>query len=992
MCHMFTKRSHGARRTPGTAAIYFQGITEMTMRKHKSPQISQLSAALAFALLAIAGVAHAQTAPQSEEQDAKAKTTTSSTTQSGSLDTVTVTGSRIKRSQVEGPSPVTVISAEQINREGFNTVSDVLQSLTQNTGSAQNDFNANGGFTPNAAVVNLRGMGPGRTLLLINGRRANDYPFPYNGRSNFQNLNSIPAAAVERVETLAGGASAIYGSDAVAGVINVILKKNYEGDVLKLKLQTTTRGGRDVGDLQWVGGKASDNWSLTYAFESYNAQPLFGYERDFMDSAEDNPAPPGTFPLASGNGVGGYQPPIGAQIRQVASNGTTVRYVQPTGRTCNIPGFRPWTYTSSATGATLGPGCGYDAYPAQATLANGNNAVSAYLYGTYRLTDNLEAWSSIMGYRSRAKLSGGVEQWFGGPQPNGTYYDPQLGIRAFPIRVIEPAAYGDNGIFQRFDERSWDFAIGLRGSLADRFDWEATLSKAKYHAIRDRPRMTVSGATQYFLGTRLGTTTATTAPGVAAGLPIYQLNLDRFYGPISPADYAAMSTMVHYDGESDNAAASFTISGDLFDLPAGPVGFAGVIEASRQSYDLQSDRRIFPDVREIYNLTGTGGGGKRARYATGVEFSIPLSSMLTASVAGRYDKYDDITDVNDARTWGLGLEFRPFSSFLLRGNLSSSFKAPDMHYVFSERSGSFGTITDYYRCFQEGINPSAAVCGGSGARYNYSAFTTSQGQPTLREETGRSATVGFVWDLTEGLSASLDWYRIDLNDVVSVQSGASILEAELGCNTGRYPNGQPYPFAAGSEFCNATLPRITRDATGAITEIRSGPINLAYLGTKGLDGSLRYRFNTERFGNFSTSILWSHVLSQKDRATPASASRDYRDLNANADFRSRVRATVSWNKDSWDSTVYMNRLGSFPIWQPSVATAYGYDSRIAPFITWNISVGKKFGERFSARVNVINAFDNIHPNDRTMNSYPYFWSSYDALGRQVGLELTYKLN
>ncbi|WP_281273222.1 TonB-dependent receptor domain-containing protein [Solilutibacter pythonis] len=391
-------------------------------------------------------------------------------------------------------------------------------------------------------------------------------------------------------------------------------------------------------------------------------------------------------------------------------------------------------------------------------------------------------------------------------------------------------------------------------------------------------------------------------------------------------------------------------------------------------------------------MTGTGGGGKRSRYAAGIEFSIPLTSMLLASVAGRYDKYDDITNVNDARTWGLGLEFRPFNNFLLRGNLSTSFKAPDMHYVFSERSGSFGRITDYYRCYLNNISPDPTVCGGSGGRYSYQVFTTSQGQPSLREETGRSATVGFVWDITDGLSTSLDWYRIDLNDVVSVQSGSSILEAELGCNTGLYPKGEPYPFAIGSEFCNATLPRISRDANGTITEIRSGPINLAYVGTKGLDGTIRYRFHTERFGTFNTSVTWSHVLSQKDRATPASATRDYRDLNSNAGFRSRVRASLTWNKDSWDSTVFMNRLGSFPIWRTSVADAYGYNRRIAPFIVWNISVGKRFNDRFGMRLNVNNVFDRIHPNDPTFNSYPYFWSSYDALGRRVGLEFTYKLN
>lgn len=951
-------------------------------------QRSRLATAV-FAALLVPTLAVAQDAQQGSTEGAEAQNS------QGELDRVTVTGSRIKRAQVEGPSPVTVISAEQISQEGFNTVHDALETITANTGFSQNDFNAAGGFTPNASVINLRGMGPGRTLLLINGRRANDYPFPYNGRSNFQNFNSIPAAAVERIEILAGGASAIYGSDAVAGVINVVLKKNFEGNVLKLKAQTSTRGGRDIGDLQWVGGKTGDNWSLTYAFESYNAEPLFGWQRDFMDSAADNPAPPGTYPLAAGNGVGGYQPPIGIQIRGQGVP-TAGSYRQAAGYGCGGSAFyRPHTYTSSASGVTLGPGCGYDRYPAEQTVRNGNNDLSGYLYGTYAFDSGMEAWASLMAFNSRGRLGGGVEQWFGGPQPNGTFYDPQFGIRILPIRALTTEAYGGpEGTFQKFKENSADLAFGLRGTFADRFDWDFTVGAAEYHAVRDRPRMTVTGATNYFLGPRLGTTgqgAYTGLAGIPNGQPVYRLNLDRFYGPISPADYAAMSTMVHYDGKSDNSSAQFVLSGDLFDLPAGPLAFASVLEASRQSYELESDRRIFPDVREIYNLTGTGGGGERNRYAAGLELNIPVLSMLSLNLAGRIDKYDDITDVDLAKTWGAGLEFRPFSNLLIRGNYATSFKAPDMHYIFSERSGSFGNIIDYYRCSQEGINPN--VCSGAGARYVYSAFTTSEGQPTLSEETGKSWTAGFVWDVIDNLSVQADYYQIDLEDVVTVQSGTSILEAELGCNTGRYPNGQPYPFAAGSQFCDATLSRISRDPlTGAINEIRSGPINLAFQGTKGIDAAVSYRFDTDRLGTFRTTLQWSHVLEQTQRATPAAALLSYRDLNSNADFRSRIRWTNSWVKDDWSATVFMSRLGSFPIWQPAVADAYGLDSRIGPHILWNVSVGKQVTEQLGIRVNVNNVFDRIAPRDDTMNSYPYFWQSYDPLGREIGVELTYRFN
>ena len=198
----------------------------MSVQNKISPKRSRLSAALLAVLLApVTGSAFAQ-----DPAEEPAEESTAPTGEATTLDKVTVTGSRIKRSQVEGPAPVTVITAADIERQGFATVFDALNSLTQNTASIQNELNQNG-FTPNASFLNLRGLGPGYQLVLINGRRAADYPLPYNSQSNAVNLANIPAAALERVEVLTGGASAIYGSDAVAGVVNLIMKTNFEGDL-----------------------------------------------------------------------------------------------------------------------------------------------------------------------------------------------------------------------------------------------------------------------------------------------------------------------------------------------------------------------------------------------------------------------------------------------------------------------------------------------------------------------------------------------------------------------------------------------------------------------------------------------------------------------------------------------------------------------------------------------------------------------------------------
>ncbi|HZH44943.1 MAG TPA: TonB-dependent receptor [Lysobacter sp.] len=920
------------------------------------PKRHALAAAL-LAALVLPGAALAQQAAQpASDQDDPTE-----------IDKVTVTGSRIKRAEVEGPSPVTIISAQQIEREGFNTVYDALTTLTQASGSVQNEIFQNG-FTPNASVINLRGLGPGRTLLLINGRRAADYPLPYNGQSNFQNFGNIPAAAVERIEILAGGASAIYGSDAVAGVVNVVLKTNYEGDVVKLRGQTSTRGGRDLVDLQWIGGKTGDNWSLTYAFEYYYSEPLFAYQREFMDSIQDNPLPPA---------FGGNQP-IGT-MRLRNRTRTTNNYIAPPAGACEQFGdeWVRWNYVSSITGATLGQSCGTFKDVGYQTIANKNDDLSGYVHGTFDFDNGMQAWASLQAWTSDSASGAGTQFW-AGPTVGQIWFDPQFNTFVDAQRVFTPQESGGvENLMSRYDERSYDFAFGLRGTIADRFDWDVTLSRAEYDIEVSQPRFVASAVNSWFLGAQQGT---------RSGFPVYSLNLDRYYRGLTPAEFAALSTQVKTKADSHVNQASFVLTGDLFQLPAGPLGFAGVVEAASQEYDLQADPRILPDRREIYNLTGTGGGGERDRYAVGVEFSIPILQSLKASLAGRYDKYEDVTAVDDAKTWNAGLEWRPIDNLLIRGSYSTSFRAPDMHYVFAQRSGAFSTIFDTRRCLQTGRT--AAQCGTTDPTYSYTAFSVRQGSTGLEEETGKSWTAGLVWDITDGLSFTADYYEIELEGVVADISTTFILDSEAGCVTGLTRNRTPFQYASGSAFCQDILSRVSRinapntTQDGQISEIRRGPINRAFLGTKGVDASLDYRLDTDRWGNFRWVLGWSHTLEQTSQEFSTDPVLSYRDLLTNFDFRSRVRSTWTWEKGDWEAAVFMLRYGSLPNWQET--------GRIAPYFVWNVGVGKKLTQNLSVSVQVNNVFDKLHPRDEGFNSYPYFWRAYSPIGREIGAEIQYK--
>jgi outer membrane receptor protein involved in Fe transport len=889
------------------------------------------------------------------------------------LERVTVTGSRIKRAEIEGPSPVTVITAAQIEREGFNTVYDALNTLTQASGSTQNEL-FQGGFTPNASVINLRGLGPGRTLLLINGRRAADYPLPYNGQSNFANFGNIPAAAVERIELLAGGASAIYGSDAVAGVVNVILKTNYEGDLLKVRGSTTTRGGRDTGDIQWIGGKTGDNWSLTYAFEYYNSEPLHAFQRDFMDSSLDNPLPP-TF--------GGIQP-IGTMRVRNATRSTNNYFAPPAGA-CEQLGdeWVRWNYVNSTNGATLGQACGTFKDVAYQTIANANDDLSGYVYGTFDFDNGMQAWASLQAWRSNAKYTAGTEFW-AGPTVGANWFD--LGFNTFinAQRVFAPQESGGiESLYAHNDERSYDFAAGVRGTFGERFDWDATVSRAEYNVDVDRPRLLASAVNSYFLGPQQGT---------RSGFPVYRLNTDRYYRALTPAEYASLSTRVVTKAESYVNQASFVISGDLFELPAGPLGFAAVLEGSQQAYTLTADPRVLPTYTGTdrpYNLTGTGGGGERDRYALGVEVAVPILDSLKATLAGRFDKYDDVTAVDDAKTWNAGLEWRPVDSLLFRGSYSTSFRAPDMHFVFAERSGSFSTIFDTRRCLERGLT--TTQCGSTDPTLTYTAFGVRQGTTSLEEETGKSWTAGLVWDVTDGLSITADYYEIELEGAVADITSTFILDSEAGCVTGLTRNRQPFTLGApGSAFCNDVLSRVTRTVApgtpqdGQIAEIRRGPINRAFLGTTGIDATLRYRLDTDRLGDFGLQLAYSHTLEQKSAQFAGDPILDYRDDLGNFDFRSRIRATGTWEKDDWSAALFMLRYGSLPNWQET--------GRIAPYFIWNASVGKEITDKLTVNVYVNNVFDKIAPRDDGFNSYPYFWRAFSPLGREIALEFEYKFN
>lgn len=942
-----------------------------------------------IASFAFAGIAGAQ-AQDTQAQDTQARESAAPSTERGAapdrdVTTVLVIGSRIRRAEIEGPSAVTTISAAQIENEGYATVFEALDTLVMASGAIETELS--GGFSANAHPLNLRGLGPGRSLLLIDGRRASDYPFPFEGRSNFQNFGNIPSGAVERIEVLAGGASAIYGADAVAGVVNVVLKKGYQGNDVKLRGGTSTLGGRDRLDAQWTGGLKGDRWGLTYALQYYQQDILYGFDRDFWHR-NANPDP---------DEVLGVVPSLTMGARARRTSGAQPRNLTPPTGACERWGgeFINWMEQSfsATTGQITDRGfqCATFNEDGYQSLSKGKEEGAAYVFGDWAFTDRLEAFASLQTWHSWADSLAGFES-VTGPHVDGvgrrsTFFDPTFNTVIETNRGLSPVDLGSvERMQQEYYERSADLAVGLRGRFGESFSWETTVSRAQYDFVRERPRLVGALVSDFFFGPQLGLTTA--------GVPIHVLNQERWWRPLTPEEYDSLSTTARYDARSWVDTADVVLSGELFDLPAGPLEFASVFELSRQGYDLDSEPRALPTRVELYNLTTTNGGGERERHAVGLELSVPILDSLRASLASRYDYYKDVTDVGGATTYNFGLEWRPVGDLLVRGAYATSFKAPDMHWVFSEGSGSFGNNTDWFRCLSAGGRRSNGVCTGADPAANtlYSIFATNQGNPALEEETGVSWSAGVVWDVTSNLVVTADYWDIELDGAIQQLTTPFLLENEAGCRTGLTLEGQPYQFASTSGFCQSILARVAREAdpsqpTDRIRSLSASSINQAFRAVSGVDATINWRLPSTSFGEYRFSVAWSHTLeSQRQVFATDPLERDWRDNFENLDFRSRVRGGVDWRGGDWQASVFGTRTGSLPNFAFNDDGTLG---RTRALIIWNANVGWQMTEAARARLYVNNVLNDIHPEDKTNDSFPFFYDAFSPVGREVALQFEY---
>ncbi|GAB2532497.1 TonB-dependent receptor domain-containing protein [Rhodanobacter koreensis] len=896
------------------------------------------------------------------------------------LQAVVVTGSRIPRTEIEGPSPVTIIAAQDIHDRGFATVPDIMSSLTQNLGALDNNQSTDG-FSPGAQAVDLRGLGPNHTLVLVNGRRIADYPQAYGGNSNFTDISNLPTSLIDRVEVLSGSASAIYGSDAMSGVINFILKKKADGTTIDYRVGDTQHGGGSSQRLQITSGYSSGKFDSVFGLELYEAQPIWDYQRSFTDSRLDSPADRSD--LVAGQ----------AFVRQDVNG----NYIDPGKATCDSLSHldQGSIFYASRNGYAPdnngGPGyyCGTYKDVGYGTLENGRKSANFFGSATYHFTDHLDLFLDVLAGTSHQDSYNTPLKWencekLNGDCANTPFYNAATGqIEQWQRNYFTIEENGGQGPGEiRNINNTLSLTTGLKGTFGsdDQWNYEGSFGHSQNQLKSKWPALIAAKAQALYLGPSLGV-------DPDSGYQIYNAPPSRLYTPLTVAQFRSITQDSIDTDKSRSEDWSFTVSNtELFRLPAGPVGFAGVAEYGNQYFGLKPDPLSLDG--SYYGLHNAVAVGSRDHSGLGVEFSVPVFSQLLVTAAGRYDKYEYGSNSSGKGTYALGFEYRPFKTLLLRGSLATGFRAPDLSYLYAGDSGSSSSGTDYYLCRRD--EP------GSGPDYNNNCTNgnvdfngRSHGSTTLKDETSKSFTYGFVYSPIPNLDFSADYYNIKINNEVEYQDSDMILREEADCRLGVNVNGAPVD--GNSSLCKQVESQVVRNSPTAafnpsgITSVIVLPINAAIDHTSGVDFDSHYRLSTDRFGRFDFSVGATYVIMHRTQLSPDSpVDNEMTDLYYYLIPRTKANASVTWTYHDFRATLYGSRLGGIPNYDGTL--------RLAPTFNYNLTLGYNITKNFNVSMVVDNLFDAKPRRDPTWTSYPYYYIPWNnPIGRAFFLEANMKL-
>ena len=783
------------------------------------------------------------------------------------IERVVVTGSNIKSVDTESTSPIQVIKHEDILRQGVTNVADLIGNLSASTGGISDISGANS-FAPGGSSVGLRNLGEQSTLVLLNGRRLPSYALA-NYTDVFSNVDAIPLDAIERVEILKTGASAIYGSDAVAGVINIITKTNYQG----------IEGSADRIQSQHGGAFGTTKASITGGFGDYEKD---GYNvllnADFYK--RDNTMWTNLLQYTD-PALLKYSPNFGKFSTYSYPGNIVDSSVTP------VPGCDPSLIQGGA--------CKYNKYERFQAVPESNRA-NFFGSGTVDLGGGTQAFGEALYSKITTKYVNAFQYYgdglgsinWGNPTTGQSLTFNYLGLPLTnPLNTAGEAGaalryrFVDAPSFQDVDSSEYRVLGGLRGTFKD-YDWETAAGvMGSKTTTNNRGSFSSSGFIQTIGDYRNYSANLSSANlSYTANDPNF-FNQPNGYHPGQVNSAAVLNTLFPsygYEGKDSQAFIDAKMSGSLMKLPAGDLGFALGGEIRHESYSNTPSANLLNG-----DIVGNGASLSDASRNTSsmfTELNIPVFKKFEISAAARVDKYPDLSPHVSPR---LAFRYTPTDSILLRGTIENGFRAPNL--VESAQSTKYaynsGT-TDPLRCQQatqlqndlnakaNALNPNdpqaALLYARAESVYSqecsFGLAIKTLNNPDLQPEKSQSISVGIVVEPVKGFTTSIDYWHIDRKGTIGLPSISQVL------NGGPVPPGTTINRAALNPNADPTfLPSeigpygVTAGPLQNITQMME---NLTEQITSGVDLEFKGMKKIENVGTLRMGIDGTYLISYKD--------------------------------------------------------------------------------------------------------------------------------
>ena len=858
------------------------------------------------------------------------------------LERIEVTGSSIKRIDAETALPVQVLTREDIARSGVSNAEQLLKSITATStlGASQvANSGAGGGQGGNNSVslVSLRGLGSARTLVLINGRRA----APAGG-SSAVDISSIPVSLIERVEVLKDGASAVYGSDAVAGVVNFILRREFSGTELSLTLGTpTSSGGGNEAKASIVTGFGDfekDRFTVTAAGSISKSTKIFGSDRSFARNLS-----------------------VENQLDKTSSTAFPANIIRNNGSlaSANYPDCGPYSLVSPLT-----PGlCRYDNAPYIA-LQPDTLVVNGGVNARVNLGANLEGYVESALSRSTTNnetqhvLINGAALPAGHPYINTLQTLLNTQYPQFPILKTRTAngtsAYALLPPSSPYYPTAFANANGLTGQPLILLFRSIPTGTRKTQDQADNVRL-AGGVRGVALGWDFDAGLLYSSNKITTDLKQGWVETDKYLklvnsGVINPfgvttsqaALDAALAT--NYNGnlsviKTSVTGASATASRDLFQMPAGMASVAVGGEVRREKLDI-----IPSEANKQFLIAGFGAPGvplsaTRDVESAFTELNVPVLKTLEANVAVRYDNYQRVGSTVNPKA---SIKWQPVPQFLVRASTGTGFRAPTLVDLYSPEARGITTngSRDLVRCPQ----------GTTGLLDCSTQFVTlGGGNPNLKPEKSRSTTLGFVFEPTRDVSIGIDAYQIQVTDIIRTGlSTATIL-------------GDPKTYA---NYIQRGAPDGNPSGVGPITGISQSLTNLGKTIVSGIDLDVKARMFNNENGKLTVRLNGSylHKYDQQNLdGSYTSAIDNPAALGIGVALRWRQVASATYELGNWATTLANNYQVGYNDLRTSLQPASVTPRKVGSYMTFDGQLSYNGFKTLKLNLGVKNLFNTDPP-------------------------------